>query len=357
MRLQRNTTILSLVIVLSLVSTNDSFTPSLLPCLNHRHSVGSSSSEGTKIGFQQQQNNNDNVVVLYSTAAEDFVKKQQEAARAKEEEELEELERPQLFSDDIMEDMRTSLLTLERRTKEGPGCLTHGDIDEFAMAAGRVLRDMKAQGKSLPDRIRPGERRARAEAAAEEAAINAEEEGKSSEEIELIAREAYDAATKGMIPPPTESIIQEDTTSDEDGPAYDGTGGMGLAKGTANTYDIPGMDEMTADEYQEALAQAVIDRATKRRYGMGGRHGNQQTNDYMQSLSVRSNLKSVNPFNKQKDDDEEEEEPGRYDANQELQLTNDYMASIGGTTTNPFNIEDDDKDDDDADGYGIVRSD
>jgi len=201
MRLQRSA-ILSLVIVLLLVPVNNSFTPSSLHNFHHYTAGFSSSSEGPKIGSQQQNNNNNNVVVLYSTAAEDFVKKQQEAARAKEEEEMEELERPKLFSDDIMEDIRTSLLTLERRTKEGPGYLTHDDIDDFARAAGRVLMDMKAQGKDLPDRIRPGERRARAEAASVEAAEIAEEQGKSPQEIELIAREAYDAATKAMIPPP-----------------------------------------------------------------------------------------------------------------------------------------------------------
>jgi hypothetical protein len=200
--------------------------------------------------------------------------------------------------------MQECLLLLEHRVKEGPGCLTHREIDDFAIAAEHVLVDMKQQGATLPRRIKPGERQARAEAAAAAAASAAEKEGKSPQEIESIAKEAYNAAQKDMIPPPPESPSAQTTTSlqrtvtdtsDDEGPAYDGTGGFGLAKGTANTYLIDGMDEMTPEEYQQALTRKVSERAYQRRYGMGGRHGNQQTLDYMQSLSRG---RDTNPFAK-----------------------------------------------------------
>ena len=76
-----------------------------------------------------------------------------------------------------------------------------------------------------------------------------------------------------------------------------------MAKGTANTYVIEGMDEMTAEEYQAALSQQVIERARKRRYGLGGAHGNRQTLDYMNSLSGG---RDINPMNAPKKDDAEE---------------------------------------------------
>jgi len=44
----------------------------------------------------------------------------------------------------------------------------------------------------------------------------------------------------------------------EEGEEYDGTGGLGLAKGTVNTYVLPGMDEMTGEEYRAALQASVI---------------------------------------------------------------------------------------------------
>lgn len=255
---------------------------------------------------------------------------------------------PKLFSDDLLADMQHCLLTLEKRVKEGPGSLNHAEIDSFAMASARVLNDMKSMSVS-EQRMKPGERQARAEAAAAAAAVQAENEGKSPAEIEAIAKAALDAAFASMIPPPVVAApaaatpassdpkidamgrivttpstspppaVQDSATTtapllttltnpkpyddnESEGPAYDGTG-FGVAKGTANTYVIEGMDEMTAEEYQEALSQQVIERARKRRYGLGGAHGNRQTLDYMNSLSGG---RDINPMNAPKKDDTEE---------------------------------------------------
>jgi hypothetical protein len=260
---------------------------------------------------------------------------------------------PPLFSDSLYTDIQNCLLTLERRVKEGSGSLNHDDVDSFAMASARILKDMKAADASLlqKDRLKPGERHVRAEAAASAAAIQAEKEGKTFEEIKVLAKKAYDeafamtvmtttattATTTTTPKPPSDPIIDSsgrmtrtitDDTSlastststttttmsssssvllpsttiknripspdqESEGPVYDGSG-FGVARGTANTYFIEGMDEMTADEYQEALAQQVIERARRRRYGLGGAHGNRQTLDYMNSLSGG---RDINPMN------------------------------------------------------------
>jgi hypothetical protein len=272
---------------------------------------------------------------LYSSAAQDFINRAREDAEAAPEEVV-----PKLFEDDLLDDMQQCLLLLEQRVKEGPGSLTHENVDAFARAAGRVLQDMHQQGNDLEQRVQPGERQARAEAVAAAAAVAAEKEGKAAKDIEAVAKQAFDDAMLAMIPPPPDAEplpavtppkaaasvkdpvapastdpeidshghivgagapkvltnkVEIDPDLEEDGPAYDGQGGMGLAKGTANTYTIEGMEEMTPDEYQAALTQSVIDRANDRRAGMGGRHGNQQTNDYMQSLATGGD---VNPFAK-----------------------------------------------------------
>mmetsp|Transcript_23367 Transcript_23367/g.35377 ORF Transcript_23367/g.35377 Transcript_23367/m.35377 type:complete len:341 (-) Transcript_23367:1509-2531(-) len=254
---------------------------------------------------------------LYSSSAQEFIKKQQDAANKPI---AEEEEAPKLYSDELYADIQNCLLTLEKRAQEGPGCLGHPEVDEFAKAAARILQDMKDQATALDKRVGPGERQARAEAAAVEAAKVAELEGKSPDEIEKIAKAAFDEATAAMIPKPSDKESQDpaksedipvsnegvagaptesvDTPSDE----YDGKT-FGVAKGTANTYSIPGMEEMTAEEYQKALEQAVIERAAKRRYGMSGRHGNQQTIDYMASLSGG---KDANVFKVEKKDEIQE---------------------------------------------------
>jgi hypothetical protein len=275
-----------------------------------------------------------------SSASQDFINRAREAAGMEPE-----APPPKLFSDDLLADMQHCLLTLEKRVKEGPGSLNHADIDSFAIASARVLNDMKSMNVS-EQRMKPGERQARAEAVAAAAAVQAEKEGKAPTEIEAIAKAALDAAFASMVPPPvvtTVATAAAATTSDpkidsmgrivtsppppvtdgattaapvlatltnpkpyddneSEGPAYDGTG-FGVAKGTANTYAIEGMDEMTAEEYQAALSQQVIERARKRRYGLGGAHGNRQTLDYMNSLSGG---RDINPMNAPKKDDTDE---------------------------------------------------
>lgn len=257
--------------------------------------------------------------VLYSSAAQEFIRKQQDAANNA----IEEEEEPKLFSDELYADMQNCLLTLEKRVQEGPGCLDHTSVDDFAKAAGRILQDMKNQATELDERIKPGERQARAEAAALEAAEVAEQEGKSPDEVEKIAKAAYDEATAAMMPKPSEAdseskelpeseekptMESKGVTDENNGDFEEFDGKYGVAKGTANTYTIPGMDEMTAEEYQKALEQAVIDRAAKRRHTLDGRHGNQQTNDYMASLSRG---RDTNPFQtaKGKKDESESEQP------------------------------------------------
>jgi len=278
-------------------------------------------------------------VALYSSSAQEFINKQAQG-------EPKEDPIAQLFSAEVLADIQSCLLTLERRVKEGPGCLSHSELDDFAMAAARVLQDMRDQGAVLDQRVQPGERQKKAEAIAMQAAEQAEREGKTPEEIQAAAKRAFDDAYATMIPPPPEATTAATTAppvrsvpvpepviseaaaaaavaepnidaqgrivtppesavtddSDDEGPAYDGKGGMGLSRGTANTYIIPGMDEMTADEYQAALAQSVIDRSRQKR-AAGSVRGNKLTTDYMASLGSGSNVFGAN--NKLDDDNEQ----------------------------------------------------
>lgn len=70
--------------------------------------------------------------------------------------------------------------------------------------------------------------------------------------------------------------------NNEEGDAYDGTGGLGLAKGTTNTYVLPGMDQMTGEEYRAALQKSVIERQSRRKAGQVV--GNANSNNYLDSL-------------------------------------------------------------------------
>lgn len=102
------------------------------------------------------------------------------------------------------------------------------------------------------------------------------------------ASPAPPAAVPAPAAPKSQPQVREseeviDTSIDE-GPAYDGTGGMGLAKGTANTYIIPGMDEMSPEEYRKALQKSVSDRQTRRRESRSGVVGNRAALQYLDQL-------------------------------------------------------------------------
>ncbi len=77
--------------------------------------------------------------------------------------------------------------------------------------------------------------------------------------------------------------------SQDEGPAYSGEGGFGLARGTTNTYVIPGMDEMSPEEYRAKLQESISARQAKRREESlkrrGGVIGNMSSSGYLANLS------------------------------------------------------------------------
>lgn len=65
-------------------------------------------------------------------------------------------------------------------------------------------------------------------------------------------------------------------------------GGYGLATGTTNTYVIPGMDDMTPEEYREQLQQTISARqAERRKQAVHNSNiiGNRSSSGYLDALS------------------------------------------------------------------------
>ena len=206
-------------------------------------------------------------------------------------------ESPPLFSDDLLEDMRKTLLLLEKRVKDGPGAMTHFEVDEFQIATDRIYANMKEQAATLASRSKPGERLA-------ELAAN------PPPGVELAYEDADADASPVNDMEVSPKVTQVLDTSNDEGPAYTGKGGMGLAQGTTNTYVIPGMDEMSPEEYQKALQESISERQRNRH--KKGIYGNRATWDYLNHLNGdhhASVLKegSATPLNIQREGDVEEE--------------------------------------------------
>lgn len=194
-----------------------------------------------------------------SLTSADILARSRKAAGVPEEEEEE--KGPKLFDEPLIDDMQQVLLTLEKRVNEGPGSISLLEVEEFHATTSRILIDMKEKEAARLSGLSSGSPAAPPAVTAAEAApeLSAPVEIASAKEVE---------------------------DNDEEGPAFDGAGGFGLARGTTNTWVIPGMDEMSPEEYQAAIQKSVSDRQSQRKEE--GQYGNWATNDYMNNLNGQS---------------------------------------------------------------------
>lgn len=185
-------------------------------------------------------------------------------------------ESPQLFSDALVDDMKEILLILEKRVQDGPGAIDSAEVDIFASMTKNVLEEMKAKEyERLEDAKSPGP-----------AAVTL-----VPEPAVVVAPAPATAPAPAPVAAAPAAVQKEEPKKEsmEDGPDYDPQGGQGsLAKGTRNTYIIPGMDEMSSDEYRLALQQTLIDQQAERK--KAGVYGNRNTWNYLNNLSGDSGV-------------------------------------------------------------------
>lgn len=178
-------------------------------------------------------------------------------------------ETPKLFDNDLLEDMQQCLVKLERRVRDGPGALSILEVEEFDFATKRILEEMKRNEHNRP---KP--------AAAFPEKVAMEEQVAPTRAAPQSNREEVAASIAG---------VSDADHNPEEGDAFNGNNGFGLAQGTTNTYVIPGMDEMSPEEYQKALQKSVSDRQALR--VKGGNYGNKATWDYLNNLGSSSTHK------------------------------------------------------------------
>lgn len=187
-------------------------------------------------------------------------------------------EAPKIFENDLLGDMQQALLKLERRVKEGPGALSALEVEELDGELQRILVEMKSNEHKVVERP-----------------------ARTVEE----ATPAPAAATPAPAAPDTDAEYGVTDTSLDDTPAYDGKGGMGLSKGTANTYMLEGMDEMEPEEYRANLQQSIHERNQARKET--GKYGNRMTWDYLNALTGETGI-----LKKEVDKKEEKAAPKNY---------------------------------------------
>ena len=197
-----------------------------------------------------------------------------------------------IFDDDMLDKMQQILLILEKRAKEGPGSLSASEVDGFVSLTQTVVDEMNAHENNnrLKDATPPPASPAVPDPVVATASVTA-------------AVQTAPQAPPAQAPSKTtQTDLSED--AEEYGPAYDGTGGMGMARGTRNTYVIEGMDEMSPEEYQKALQDSIKQRQQERTTS-SRLYGNRATWDYLSSLNAGGGALKEG---EEGDDNNEEEE-------------------------------------------------
>jgi len=194
--------------------------------------------------------------------SKDILARARKAVGAPEEEDE---EAPKIFEDDVLDGMQNTLLLLEKRVKNGPRSLSHDEIQSLDQLTKKIIQDMNAFESSG------------AAAAAVQPAppVQAQVPLQPQQQVQ---REPQKTLTD--LPPAAGPLDPE--YNPEEGSAYVGKGGLGLAAGTTNTWVIDGMDEMTGEEYRQALQEQVSARQSMRR--SDGTTGNLSSNNYLDNL-------------------------------------------------------------------------
>jgi hypothetical protein len=214
---------------------------------------------------------------LGALTAKDILARARKAVGRPEEEDD---ESPKLFDDDLLDDMQKSLLMLEKRVKQGPRSLGQQDIEHLEEMLERIVTEMEiylANGGKAPSNPK------RDQNVSSTTPSYVANNGAGSSPLVTPRNASPGGEAKPLLenlPAAVGPNILEH--NEEEGEQYNGVGGLGLAKGTTNTYVIPGMDEMTGEEYREALQRSVSDRQARRR--QSGLVGNMTSQNYLDNL-------------------------------------------------------------------------
>eukprot|EP00578_Thalassiosira_sp_NH16_P002836 CAMPEP_0181134818 /NCGR_PEP_ID=MMETSP1071-20121207/32292_1 /TAXON_ID=35127 /ORGANISM="Thalassiosira sp., Strain NH16" /LENGTH=301 /DNA_ID=CAMNT_0023221365 /DNA_START=38 /DNA_END=943 /DNA_ORIENTATION=+ len=196
---------------------------------------------------------------------------------------------PKIFSEAIYDDFQSALLLLEKRVRDGAGSIGPDEVSKFEEETDRIVAEMReymADPKGCGERIRKGyESKVEIDVTATE---QKEEAPKLSEPLATKTAIKPEPTIAAESPPPAAAAIPPPaTTGDDDGPSEDSVT-FGMARGTANTFIIPGMDEMSGEEYRAKLQETVsAHQAHRRRQSLAankGKIGNANSQSYLESL-------------------------------------------------------------------------
>ena len=182
---------------------------------------------------------------------------------------------PQIFAPAIYDDFQSALLLLEKRISSGPSSLTQLEFQQFEEQTSRIVVEMK---EYLDDPVGRGEaiRKGYQQQVVVENAADATTTSMTiTPPSTPIATTSATTATAIPTPTPleTSTIINQvqDANNNNNNIVNPEAGteanedytNFGLARGTTNTYVIPGMEEMSPEEYRSKLQETISARQVR----------------------------------------------------------------------------------------------
>ena len=175
---------------------------------------------------------------------------------------------PQIFAPAIYDDFQSALLLLEKRISSGPSSLTQLEFQQFEEQTSRIVVEMK---EYLNDPVGRGEaiRKGYQQVVVENTADATTTSMTITPPSTPIATTSATTATAISTPTPleTSTIINQvqDANNNNNNIVNPEAGteanedytNFGLARGTTNTYVIPGMEEMSPEEYRSKLQETI----------------------------------------------------------------------------------------------------
>jgi len=174
---------------------------------------------------------------------------------------------PQIFAPAIYDDFQSALLLLEKRISSGPSSLTQLEFQQFEEQTSRIVVEMK---EYLNDPVGRGEaiRKGYQQVVVENTADATTTSMTITPPSTPIATTSATTATAISTPTPleTSTIINQVQDANNNNNIVNPEAGteanedytnFGLARGTTNTYVIPGMEEMSPEEYRSKLQETI----------------------------------------------------------------------------------------------------
>jgi hypothetical protein len=175
---------------------------------------------------------------------------------------------PQIFAPAIYDDFQSALLLLEKRITSGPSSLTKLEFQQFEEQTSRIVMEMK---EYLNDPVGRGEaiRRGYQQVVVGNAADATTSMTITPPDTPIATTPATTTAIPTLAQLETSIIINQvqdannNNIANPEGDVNEDYANFGLARGTTNTYVIPGMEEMSPEEYRSKLQETISARQVR----------------------------------------------------------------------------------------------